>query len=199
MCEGRSLGEVMGKVAARHVDVGVVEAALRAVGGAVRRPLEDLPAHQRTRLINQFVRALRGPSVHAALRIEKELLDQADCAPAPHCELMARDGLSTIALRSHVRYIAVYAGLDWNDGMMLQSAFSELARVLQADGGAVFRFEATDDFSEVAVEVAAASAPSSQVRELIDTWKQSLPPCLRCVSDVRQALVLRLVPRATAA
>jgi len=193
------LVDVLTSVAANHVPSPVVDTALSGLDASVAAPLGDLSCLQRTRLINQFVRALRGLSVHDALRIERELLDRSDCAPSPSHELTARDGLSMIALRNHVRYVAVYAGFDWSDGMMLQSAFSELARLLQQAGGARFTFRATNDFSDVSVEVAIAAAPSPAVRSLLDDWKQSLPPCLHCVSDARQALRLHVEPRASAA
>jgi hypothetical protein len=190
--------EVLTSVAAHHLPGSAVDAALSSLDSSVRRPLGDLPAHQRTRLINQFVRGLKGLSVHDALRVERELLDRADCAPAPRYDLAARDGLSMIALRNHVRYIAVYAGLDWSDGMLLQSAFSELARLLQQAGGAEFSFRATDDFTDVSVDVSASDAPSPSVRTLLDDWKRSLPSCLECTSDARQRLQLHLVRRAAA-
>ena len=194
----RPLVDVLTSVAANHLSEPAVDAALSGLDSAVRRPLGELTAHQRTRLINQFVRGLKGLSVHDALRVERELLDRTDCAPALRCELAARDGLSMIALRNHVRYVAVYAGLDWSDGMLLQSAFSELARLLQQAGGAEFRFRAKDDFSSVSVDVHVSDVLSPAVRSLLDDWKRSLPLCLECVSHTRQALELHLVPRAAA-
>jgi hypothetical protein len=166
--------------AAGRVPEPVLEAALATLGGRADRPVAGYGHDAKVTLINQFMRGLSELSVEQAIGLERSLLVAAAALPLPSSELATANAMNLIALRNHVRYLAVCLGFGWGESMQLQSVFSELGRRVQAAGGARIRFDTEAGRGELSVSVIHPGTPMpAPVRSALEEWASSLPRLVR--------------------
>ncbi len=130
------------QVAAKHIALPVIDAALASLGSRADTVLSDLSPERRSTLINHFVRLLRNTSIQIATRVEHAMLEAANCRSAEKRVISLKDAISLIAVRNLIHQMATALGIGWNDSMKLQSALSDISRFLIEKGGG--RIEITD-------------------------------------------------------
>jgi hypothetical protein len=130
---------VIRRIAGRHADVEVVESALDAVRDRLSREIGQQDVGKAALLVNRFVRSLGGNARESG-EVERALLRALGMRPAARSTMVINDAISVIALSNHVRYLTVFLGIDWSDGMHFQGAVSDLANAAETAGGAEFTF-----------------------------------------------------------
>ncbi|HMY18999.1 MAG TPA: hypothetical protein PKA58_21890, partial [Polyangium sp.] len=126
----------------KYVDSASLDAAIEVLGPRAEKHIDALDAEGKAGLISFLVRNLRELSVEEATDLERKMLREMGAVPRPTKTLTVKDEISVITLRNYVRYLCVYLGMEWNRGMLLQSAVSDLARFALARGAGTFEISA---------------------------------------------------------
>lgn len=139
---GVSFSQAARRIASKYVDSASLDAALEVLGPRAEKHIDALDAEGKAGLISFLVRNLRELSVEEATDLERKMLREMGAVPRPTKTLTVKDEISVITLRNYVRYLCVYLGMEWNRGMLLQSAVSDLARFALARGAGTFEISA---------------------------------------------------------
>lgn len=142
-----SFAQVVSSVAEKYVLAPVAQAALKGLGAKAEQPIETFDTERRILLATQFVRALRNVGVAEANRLEHALYEALDAAPTSRRSVVIKDAISLIAVRNHVAQVTTALGVPWSSGMQVQSAISDVARFVSANGGGQIETEAKQPVS----------------------------------------------------
>lgn len=133
------------EIASKHVTAATIKGALDTLGAKAEHGIDELDTERKLALANHFVRALRNVGVVDAHRIEHELLAALGAAPTSRRAVMIKDAISLITVRNHVGQLVTALGVPWSVGMQVQSAVSDIARYVSANGGGKIETEALGD------------------------------------------------------
>lgn len=139
---GVNFSQAARRVASKYVDASSLDAAMEVLGARAEKDVDSLDSEGKASLISFLVRNLRELSVEEATELERKLLREMGAVPKPMKTIIVKDDISVITLRNYVRYLCVYLGMEWNRGMLLQSAVSDLARFALTRGSGTFEISA---------------------------------------------------------
>lgn len=142
---GTRFSEIAADVSRRSAPQEAVARALSLMGARADLLVDDLDADHRIRLVGQFVRGLRNIGVHEAARIERDLYEAVGAGPTSRRPVVVKDAISLVAVRNHVQQLTTALGVPWATGMQIQSAISDVARFVAANGGGQIDMEADAD------------------------------------------------------
>lgn len=145
MTTATTFSQVAREIAGKHVPLPVIKAALDGLGAKAEHLVEELDAERKLLLANQFVRTLRNVGVADAHRIEHEMYAALGVAPTSRRSVVIKDAISLITVRNHVHQLVTALGMSWSAGMQVQSAISDVARFVSANGGGKIETEAGAD------------------------------------------------------
>jgi hypothetical protein len=127
--------------AARYASAANIDVALSRLGGLATQPLESLDHDRRVKTASRFVRVLDGLSVHDGAVLEHDLLT-AIGAGTPGVHMLAmQNAISLITVRNHLHELLTTVGISWSDGMLAQSAVSDVARHIVDHGGGTIEMQ----------------------------------------------------------
>lgn len=190
----RSFPDAVRTVSRRFVAAPVVEQALSQLGPRFERARLDDDIDRLAALINQFVRSVPGLSVREAASLERELAFALDALPRGTKTISPDSAIALIALRNHVRYLTVCAGLEWSEAMLLQSAVSELARVAREAGGGLFHLELDDGRIVIQAELEHRSVATFELSSFRATMRSSQAEVRISESDQRATVDIEFDP-----
>lgn len=130
-----SFAHLAQKAAIPYVPAAGVQRALEMVGTRGDEALRGGDTEKVAAAVSVFVRNVRDLAAQDAVALERALLHELGAEPRGERVLPIKDVISVIALRNHIRYLAVCAGAEWSDTMRAQSSLSEVARLVQQAGG----------------------------------------------------------------
>jgi hypothetical protein len=171
------LAELLSGATANRCAPDVLRSALTALGPKAAESPQAMDAERRAALVSLFVRNLRGLPVAEAALLEHELLSVVGAMPSPRKSVGIRDALSLVALRNYIRYLTVAINLGWAPGMQIQSAISELARLVQEAGGGRIDFQTSLRDRSISLHVICSN--STRVEGMFGPWVASLPSGMR--------------------
>lgn len=180
--EGATFAEFARGIARRHVAEETIQGALQAMGGKAECGWSQADPDRRSALIGHFVRSMRNVGVHAANRIEGELLAAAGGRREGRRVQVLRDAISLIAVRNQIHQTITSLGAGWNGSMRYQSALSDIARTVIERGGGRIELEEGGGSLSLWVYCAADLGPVSTVAGHAPGW---LAATLNLTKEIR--------------
>lgn len=131
--------------AARYASAPGIETALSRLGTLATLPVDTVERERRVLLASRFVRVLEGLSVHDGAVLEHELLGAIGAGTPGRHMVAVQNAISLISVRNHLHELLTAVGVSWSDGMLVQSAVSDVARHIAEHGGGTIEMQVTQD------------------------------------------------------
>ena len=131
--------------AAHYASAPGIETALSRLGAQAAQPVETVDRDRRVLLASRFVRVLEGLSVHDGAVLEHELLAAVGAGTPGRYMIAVQNAISLIAVRNHLHELLTTVGISWSEGMLVQSAVSDVARYIAEHGGGTIEMHVTTD------------------------------------------------------